>query len=371
MSLLAGHWGSIFLQVEVAISAGALLIFASNTAIIGAYHVFIALARMEFFPQWLLRKNRMRGTPHNSIAIATVIPILVLLLVNGNINVLGDMYAFGLLGAFTLTCLSMDIVRYRERKTNWQPNPALGAGEPQDQGQQDGQGQEMVAIPMTEEQEKEEAKPEPEGRWTRSRLTFWLGIFTTLLVSVAWCTNLVAKPLATAFGGTLAVVGMGIAYYTYRREKRKGRVPVVATGGHVALPVAVLAVVSANREENQAIVQAAMNDAKQDEIVFLYLGERTSTQEPALFQAASHFLDDEQAKQELGVINKQVQDRGITSTFVYRHKERGAVKSIWNRTQPRDLICGTQQELELHDLPAGKLSYEQTATGKIIHYQRE
>src|SRR5438067_770385 len=116
ISLLAGHWGSIFLQTEVAISASALLVFASNTAIIGSYHVFMALSRMDFFPAFVLRRNKLRGTPHYSIALATGIPIAVLVLVRGNINILGDMYAFGLLGAFTLTCLGLDIVRYRERK---------------------------------------------------------------------------------------------------------------------------------------------------------------------------------------------------------------------------------------------------------------
>src|SRR5258708_7703993 len=54
ISLLAGHWGNIALQTEVAISASALLVFASNTAIIGSYHVFMALARMEFFPAFIL-----------------------------------------------------------------------------------------------------------------------------------------------------------------------------------------------------------------------------------------------------------------------------------------------------------------------------
>src|SRR5207247_3557473 len=116
ISLLAGHWGNVFLQVEVAISASALLVFASNTAIIGTYHVFMALSRMEFFPSFILKRNRLRGTPHNSIALATGIPIAVLILVMGNIIILGDMYAFGLLGAFSLTCLGLDIVRQRERK---------------------------------------------------------------------------------------------------------------------------------------------------------------------------------------------------------------------------------------------------------------
>ena len=64
----------------------------------------------------MLKRNKLRGTPHYSIALATGIPIAVLIIVNGNINTLGDMYAFGLLGAFTLTCLGLDIIRHRERK---------------------------------------------------------------------------------------------------------------------------------------------------------------------------------------------------------------------------------------------------------------
>src|SRR5438270_907497 len=116
ISLLGGKWGGIVLQTEVAISASALLVFASNTAIIGGYHVFLAIARMGFFPEFVLKRNKLRGTPHYSIALVTGIPIVVLILVKGNINILGDMYAFGLLGAFTLTSLGMDIIRRRERK---------------------------------------------------------------------------------------------------------------------------------------------------------------------------------------------------------------------------------------------------------------
>ncbi|HXR65781.1 MAG TPA: APC family permease, partial [Ktedonobacteraceae bacterium] len=116
ISLLAKHWGGNILQTEVSISAGALLVFASNTAIIGAYHVFMALSRMEFFPSVILKRNKLRGTPHYSIALATGIPIIVLIAVNGRVDILGDLYAFGLLGAFTLTCLGLDIVRHRERR---------------------------------------------------------------------------------------------------------------------------------------------------------------------------------------------------------------------------------------------------------------
>src|SRR5579863_6021432 len=105
ISLLGGHWGNIALQTEVAISASALLIFAGNTAIIGSYHVFLALSRMEFFPAFVQQRNKLRGTPHFSILLAIAIPISVLIAVHGALTVLGDLYAFGLLGAFSLTCL--------------------------------------------------------------------------------------------------------------------------------------------------------------------------------------------------------------------------------------------------------------------------
>src|SRR5437016_11004190 len=117
VSLLAGNWGNIVLQTEVAISASALLIFASNTASIDTYHVFMALSLMDFFPPFMLERNKLRGTPHFAILLATGIPILILALVFGQIDILADLYAFGLLGAFSLTCIGVDIVRFREHRS--------------------------------------------------------------------------------------------------------------------------------------------------------------------------------------------------------------------------------------------------------------
>ena len=156
ISLLAGKWGGAFLQTEVAISASALLVFASNTAIIGSYHVFMALSRMDFFPSVILKRNRLRGTPHYSIALATGIPIAILLAVHGQINILGDMYAFGLLGAFSLTCLGLDIVRGRERRAarvlakslaaNAPKVAAVIAGKPDGLAMNNGNAQGAVSI---------------------------------------------------------------------------------------------------------------------------------------------------------------------------------------------------------------------------------
>ena len=99
------------------------------------------------------------------------------------------------------------------------------------------------------------------GRLWRN-IDFWLGILTTFLVALAWCTNLVAKPLATAFGGGVALIGMGVALTNYRLSKKQGRLPVaVATGVEGRIPGSVLAVLSAENGRNDAIIRTAVDIA--------------------------------------------------------------------------------------------------------------
>lgn len=160
ISELGAMWGGLPVKIAVVTTASVLLLFAANTAIIGGYHVFLALARQGFFPGFITARNRRFGTPHWAIAIATVVPVLVVLGTAGNLTILGEMYAFGLLGAFVLSSLGLDVLRWR-----------------------DGQ---------------------------RSAY-FWVGVFTTAMVLVSWCVNLVTKPLATFFGGGLTAVGMAVA----------------------------------------------------------------------------------------------------------------------------------------------------------------
>ncbi|MCX6834948.1 MAG: hypothetical protein NTW07_07420, partial [candidate division Zixibacteria bacterium] len=84
----------------------------------------------------------------------------VLIFTKGNITLLGEMYAFGLLGAFTLSSLGLDVIRWRDHYRGWK---------------------------------------------------FVVGLFTTLLVMVAWAVVLVTKHQATIFGGTIVVIGMMVA----------------------------------------------------------------------------------------------------------------------------------------------------------------
>lgn len=175
ISELGGAYGAILLKFAVVMTGSVLLLFAANTAIIGGYHVFRALARNHFLPDVLNRLSPKFGTPHIAIGLAVLVPIAVIIAVNGDMTALGNMYAFGLLGAFTLSSAGLDIVRWRR-------------GE---------RGPRM-----------------------------WLGLLTTLTVISAWITNLVSKPAATYFGGGITLVGMVVAVGVHRGWFRMISVPI-------------------------------------------------------------------------------------------------------------------------------------------------
>ncbi len=383
ISLLGGHWGGVFLRTEVAISASALLVFASNTAIIGSYHVFLALSRMEFFPEFILKRNALRGTPHYSIALATLIPILVLVAVRGDINILGDMYAFGLLGAFSLTCLGMDIVRFRQRKyrrlratqgDSYARKQVSSTEGPAQKGIEhiekkiDEKVVEAEEEELTEEERADPSvRPEPEGRWTRSTINFCLGILTTVLVLTAWSTNLVAKPLATIFGGSVALLGMVIAFTNYRLHRGKGRIPVVVTGVEKDFPGAVLVVLAAGSSQNEAVVQSALANPQKKPVVFLYLGKSTSKRKPQLFRLIEPHLNDEQARKDLGRANYLAQEAGIECRFVYRHQEPGAIYTVWQELHPREIVAASDVMPQLQKIKAQQGYNETSSDGQIVY----
>jgi hypothetical protein len=389
LSLLGGHWGNIVLQTEVAISASLILAFASNTALIGAYHVFLALARMEFFPEFILRRNRLRGTPHWSIALATGIPIAVLLLVRGQIDILGDMYAFGLLGAFTVTCVGLDIIRYRERKAA----QVAVLSHPVDHGDDDGHGSPVRGNGRHNSFVSNHLSPlslfnghrgSGEASWKGAtlagassfrsrivvvwrRLDFWLGLLTTLLVMLAWSISIISQPLATAFGCSVALAGIGVAYVNYIR----GRAPVVTPYLEGRVPDSLLAVLTAGDEHNGAVIDAAINHARGKPVVFLYLAEPKAERVPQLFEVVDPYLEDEPAKDTLKQAALLMRKARLTSRFVYRPQGSGAEGHIWQIVHPRDVVLTAEHAAQVEEINPDRIRYELTPSGKIAHLLKQ
>lgn len=160
ISELGAMWGGVPVELAVVGTASVLLLFAANTGIIGAYHVFLALASGGFFPQAITWRNRRFGTPHLAIGVATLVPLSMVIVTRAHLEILADMYVFGLLGAFVMSSAGLDVIRWRLH---------------------------------------------------RRSLGFWIGVSTTGMVAVAWVVNIVEKLHATVFGGALVATGMLIS----------------------------------------------------------------------------------------------------------------------------------------------------------------
>jgi amino acid transporter len=384
ISLLAGFWGNTALQVEVAISASALLVFASNTAIIGAYHVFMALSRMEFLPAVILKRNKLRDTPHYSIMLATGIPIAILIIVKGNINILGDMYAFGLLGAFSLTCLGLDIVRYNDLRRLILAR-RVRRGQMQNQINRADSTALPEPIPITRQNNKAESASDDNSdtnvesmRPAWFNINFGLGVFTTFLVIVAWSTNLVTKPLATLFGGSVTIIGMSIAYFNYARHQKEGRLPapLVSTHLHSFYPGSILAILQANSPHNAAIARAAINNADtRHPLLFLYLANETQRAEaPRMMEIVDPYLDDLQAKKDLGRAEGMAQKAGVPiRDYIYLQTKEApdTVAQVWQTLHPKDTVVASEDEDEYKDINPDRIRYELTPDGRVAHLLKQ
>lgn len=290
----------------VAISGALLLVFASNTAIIGAYHVFLALTRMGFLPRVVEKRNHWRRTPHVAIVLTIVLPVAVVVASNGNVELLGDLYAFGLLGAFVLTCVSLDVVRWHERPHRWTP---------------------------------------------RAFAAYGLGVLTTILVVVGWTTNLVQKPLATLFGGGLTVLGLmvGFGTYAYSRSRRPAVFPLPYRPGQPIRPIhgarqlqpaEVLVILPTDPNTAEAVITAATRVAAGRSAAFLYRGEPPPQLESGFLEITDPYLNDYPAQDAFAraesSTRKTIPDRRYI--YVPGNLPPAAVGQVWRDVVPKETV---------------------------------
>ena len=313
ISILGAHVAGHVFGGFVAVSGSFLLVFASNTAIIGAYHVFIALTRMGFLPRVMEVRNHWRRTPHWAILAAVLLPVIVVVGAGASVPVLGDLYAFGLLGTFVLTCVSLDVVRWRER-------PRWSAG--------------SVAL-------------------------FAIGVVTTVLVVIAWSVNLFAKPLATGFGGGLTVIGLVVGLATYRnnRHNRPAVFPVPFRPQRAAESIThalgsrrsageVLVILPHEQLAEEAVIAEAARAARGRGAVFLYRGNTPLTDYSDLLEVTDPYLKDYSAHDAFSraerLVRKEIRHRRYV--YVPGNLSREVMRDIWTTVYPSETVVAIEDQ---------------------------
>lgn len=295
----------------------------------------------------------------------------------GNINLLGDMYAFGLLGAFTLTCLGLDIVRVRDRKAERQHNAMHTHSDMHTHKGREITVELKALNTATIQKSPNRLQERLQGLW-RS-VDFWLGVLTTGLVMVAWITNLIAKPLATEFGGTVTVIGMIVAYVHYRKQQQKGQAPVhiVPLSNVELMTNATLAVLFPSEDKaNTTVIHAAINNNDRKPLAFLYIGQPQKIAPPQPFEVYDPYLSDEYALNTFRKAENYVREEkpSVSPLFLYRslqqpskQQEAQIVQYIWRTMHPHELLIAAENVEMLEDINPDRIRYELTPQGRVAH----
>ncbi|MBN2294479.1 MAG: amino acid permease [Pirellulales bacterium] len=114
MSMCGPLFARLLLNAFVVLVGALILSGAVNTAIVGSNGVLSRVAEDGVIPQWFLRPHHHYGTNHRLLSTIMGLQIFTIVASRGNVILLGEAYAFGVVWSFTFNALAMLILRFKE-----------------------------------------------------------------------------------------------------------------------------------------------------------------------------------------------------------------------------------------------------------------
>jgi amino acid transporter len=105
----------ILLETFVVVVGFLILAGAVNTAIIGSNGVLNRIAEDGVLPDWFLKPHPRYGTTYRLLVLITGLQLATILFSRGDMVVLGEAYAFGVVWSFVFKALSMVVLRFKDR----------------------------------------------------------------------------------------------------------------------------------------------------------------------------------------------------------------------------------------------------------------
>ena len=87
---------------------------AVNTAIIGSNGVLNRVAEDGVLPAWFREPHKKHGTTYRIINLIVILQLLTIAVSRGNVYVLGEAYAFGVVWSFAMKALAVVVLRFTE-----------------------------------------------------------------------------------------------------------------------------------------------------------------------------------------------------------------------------------------------------------------
>jgi amino acid transporter len=156
---------------------------AANTAIVGSNGVLQRVSEDGVLTNWFRRPHPHYGTSHHIINLVVGLQILTILLSGGDVYLLGEAYAFGVIWSFTLKGIGVLVLRFK------QPGPR------------------EFRVPIN-------------LRWGKIEIPLGLAAITIALLFIA-LINLLTKEVATVWGVTFTLILFAVFITSERINRRR------------------------------------------------------------------------------------------------------------------------------------------------------
>ncbi len=109
------HWLKIGLECFVVVVGFLILAGAVNTSIVGSNGVMNRLAEDGVLTPWFLHPQAKYGTTHRLINLVVILQLITIVASWGDVNTLGEAYAFGVIWSFVFKTLAMCVLRFKDK----------------------------------------------------------------------------------------------------------------------------------------------------------------------------------------------------------------------------------------------------------------
>jgi amino acid transporter len=115
MNMIGPVWLLLLLNAFVVVVGFLILSGAVNTSIVGSNGVLSRVAEDGVLPDWFLRPHPRYGTNYRLLYLITGLQLITIIASRGDVILLGEAYAFGVVWSFVFNTLSMVVLRFKKR----------------------------------------------------------------------------------------------------------------------------------------------------------------------------------------------------------------------------------------------------------------